>query len=105
MPDRRQADEIDQLKAVGKARAESLLREAGIAEQPHSTAVTFNLQQNQMEVAIAIVAEPFVPVEVWAKTRSQPRPAGQPLRTVSALRAHRSECAVQSNSAIRMVDG
>jgi hypothetical protein len=107
---------LDELKAVGKARVETLLAEAGIAERPHTSDVTINAKDNLISVSISMVAETLLPVDVWGENpisvSSQAHAYGQSRLCVLGLDPSQSDtikadssaalnapqCAVQSNS-------
>jgi Flp pilus assembly protein TadG len=107
---------IAELKAVGQARVETLLAEAGIAGRPHTSTVDIDGETNVVTVGISMVSETLVPVEVWGENpivvSSQAHAYGQNRLCVLALHDTKSDtikadgtasmaapdCAVQSNS-------
>lgn len=112
---RKRADELDQLKSAGSSRAEALLAEAGIAEQPHTTTINIGMDQNQVQVVISMVSDTLLPVEMWGENpivvSSEAQAYGQSRLCVLGLHPTKSdtisadgayltaaECAVQSNS-------
>ncbi len=110
-------DDLEELKAVGLARVEALLTESGIVDRPHTTVVAVDPGVNLIDVQIAMVAEGFMPPEIWGenpiRVTSQARAYGQSRLCVLALDEAQTEtikadaaailtapdCAVQSNSA------
>jgi hypothetical protein len=110
-------DDLAELKAIGEARMEALLTEAGIARRPHTADVGINPADNLIDVDIAMAAEGFLPPEIWGenpiRVSAQARAYGQSKLCVLALHQTKSdtikadggalltapECAVQSNSA------
>lgn len=108
---------LDELKAVGKARVEALLTESGISDRPHSTAIAIDEKNNIIEVSLSMVARGLLPADVWGenpiRVTSQARAYGQNRLCVLALDGTKSDtikaedassmtapdCAVQSNSA------
>jgi hypothetical protein len=110
-------DDLAELKAIGEERAEALLAESGIGHRPHTAEVGINPADNLVEVEIVMVADGFLPPEIWGenpiRVTSQARAYGQSKLCVLALHPDKSgalkaasaaqltapECAVQSNSA------
>ena len=109
-------DELDELVAVGEARVETLLAESGIVERPHSTEILIDADNNLIEAQITMVAESFLPVDVWGenpiRVNAVARAYGQSRLCVLGLHTTQSDtikadegalltapqCAVQSNS-------
>ncbi|MGH6923106.1 MAG: TadE/TadG family type IV pilus assembly protein [Propylenella sp.] len=106
----------DTLKESGVSRAEALLVETGLDDQPHSVEVRLDSKQGYAQVEIALQARSFLPVEMWGenpiRVRADARTFGEvrlcvlgldekagdavSLDTGALLTA--PECAVQSNS-------
>ena len=109
-------DDLDELKAVGEARAEALLAEVGLAASPHALTVGINPTVNLIRVELSMTAESVLPVGFWHQApivvTSEARAFGRSRLCVLALHDNKSDtikadgqslltapdCAVQSNS-------
>jgi hypothetical protein len=109
-------DNLAELKAVGRARAETMLAEVDLAARPHQTDVEIDDDENLVKVSIAMTAESFLPAEIWGdnpiRVSSFARAYGQSKLCVLGLDKSKSDaikaegsatltapqCAVQSNS-------
>ena len=55
------------LEKAGLARAEAMLVEARIAHRPHKIDISFDKKRTTARVEISMVAETFLPVDVWGE--------------------------------------
>jgi hypothetical protein len=60
-------DRFAPLERAGVERAEAMLVEAGIADRPHQIEVSFDKKRTTARVEITMVAETFLPVDVWGE--------------------------------------
>jgi hypothetical protein len=60
-------DDPGPLKASGKARAEALLSEVGLADRPHEVEITLDDQSSATRVKISMQTKTFLPPEVWGE--------------------------------------
>lgn len=62
------SEKLGPLEAAGVERAETLLREVGLAERPHSIDITFDEKDAKARVEITMEVNAFLPVDVWGET-------------------------------------
>jgi Flp pilus assembly protein TadG len=108
-------DSFDPLKQSGKARAEVLLAELGIANRPHNVDITFDKEKASTHVEITMQTNTFLPAEVWGENPivvdavantlgtklcvlSLKQDAKDALALAGLARVNAPDCAVQSNS-------
>jgi len=60
-------EDLDPLKESGLARAETLLREVGLAERPHEVEITLDQEKAASRVEISMQTETFLPAEIWGE--------------------------------------
>jgi hypothetical protein len=60
-------EDLEPLKASGLDRAETLLREVGLADRPHSVEITLDKTKATSRVEIAMQTRTFLPPEVWGE--------------------------------------
>ncbi len=98
------AEGTELLIATGESRAEALLVETGLAHRPHETEVSIDLAQGTATVEISMVAEGFLPPEIWGQNpivvSAVARTFGETKLCVLALHESSSDTLKADNGAI-----
>ncbi len=60
--------DLNPLTRSGKDRAETLLREVGLADRPHTIDITLDAKKASSHVAISMETRTFLPAELWGRS-------------------------------------